>query len=254
MVLMCERAVAIGLGAVVFSEHLDLDPWIADSDDVLEHQKSMHSDGWFHPLRFQADRYFEAVDRCRHTFPELRILTGVEYGQPHRCDDRVGNVVDLAALDRVNGSLHTLPFRDDYAEPNTMFRHLPADDVMWSYLEEIPRMVAGSSTFSVFTHIDYAARSWPVATEGPFDPTRFEEGFRGAMRAIAQSDRALELNTRRLGAWVPRWWAEEGGRAVTFGSDAHEPASLADRFPEAAILAESTGFRPGTRPGDPWVI
>lgn len=252
MVLMCERATAIGLGALVLSEHLDLDPWLADEADVMEHQRSMHSGGWFRPLRFQADRYLEAVDRCRHDFPELRILTGLEYGQPHRSDSRVADVVDLTTFDRVNGSLHTLPFRGDYAEPNTMFRHLPADQVMWSYLEEIPRMVAGSSTFSVFTHIDYAVRSWPVATEGPFDPTRFEEGFRGAMRSIADHGVALELNTRRLGAWVPQWWAEEGGSAVTFGSDAHEPDLLATSFPEAALLAQAHGFRPGERLEDPW--
>lgn len=253
MLLMCERAIALGLGAVVFSEHLDLDPWIADEDDVMEHQRSMHSDGWFRPLPFQADRYLEAVDRCRHVFPQLRILTGVEYGQPHRCDDRVADVVDLEALDRVNGSLHTIAFRDDYAEPSTMYRHLPADQVMWSYLEEIPRMVAGSSSFSVFTHVDYAVRSWPVAAEGPFDPARFEEGFRGALRSLAQGGITLELNTRRLEAWVPRWWAEEGGRSVTFGSDAHEPAFLASGFSRAVSLAGSNGFHPGERLEDPWL-
>lgn len=167
---------------------------------------------------------------------------------------RVSDVVDLGVLDRVIGSLHTMPFRGDYAEPSTMLRHLPADEVMWSHLEEIPRMVAGSDTFTVFTHIDYAVRSWPVATVGPFDPRRFEEGFGGAMRGIAEGDRALELNTRRLGAWVPRWWAEEGGRKITFGSHAHEPRFLADLFPEAALIAESCGFRPVAKPEDPWTM
>ncbi|ROR72998.1 PHP domain-containing protein [Bogoriella caseilytica] len=252
MTLTCERAAAIGLRALIFTEHVDLDSWITDPDDVMGHQTPMYREGRFHPLRFQADRYFEAIDRCRLAFPDLRILAGIEYGQPHRSDDRVADVVDLTALDRVNGSLHTLPFRDDRAEPNTMFRHLPAADVMWAYLEEIPRMIASSSSFSVFTHIDYAVRSWPVATEGPFDPARFEEGFRGAMRAIAHSGRALELNTRRLGAWQVQWWAEEGGREVTFGSDAHDPTKLANGFPEAALLAESVGFQPGSRPEDPW--
>lgn len=252
MVRTCERAIQIGVPSVVFSEHLDLDPWIADAEDVMEHQRTMHVEGWLRPLRFQLDRYVESVEQCRHRFPQLRILTGVEYGQPHRCDDRVNATVDVGALDRVNGSLHTLPFREGYAEPNTMYRHLPADEVMWSYLEEIPRMVAGSDTFSVFTHIDYAVRSWPAQREGPFDPRCFEEGFRIAMRAIAQSGRVLELNTRRLELWVPQWWAEEGGRAVTFGSDAHEPENLAHRFPEAALMAEHCGFRPGPTSEDPW--
>ena len=31
---------------------------------------------------------------------------------------------------------------------------------------------------------------------GPFDPFEFEEEFRNALRATAQSGRALEINTR----------------------------------------------------------
>lgn len=248
----CAHARRIGLGTLIFTEHLDLDSYITDSVDVMEHQRSLHVDGRLHPLPFEAERYFEAVDRCRSQFPELQILTGVEYGQPHLCDSRVGDVVDLDLFDRVIGSLHTLPFSDDCAEPSTMYRHLPAEDVMWSYLEEIARMITGSDTFTVLTHIDYAVRSWPSATQGPFDPRRFEEGFRAAMRALAESDRILELNTRQLGHWVPKWWAEEGGRAVTFGSDAHEPQFLATGFPEATLMAESCGFGPGATPQDPW--
>lgn len=91
-----------------------------------------------------------------------------------------------------------------------------------------------------------------MLTAGPFDPHRFEEGFRHAMRAIAESGRALEMNTRRLWPWVPQWWAEEGGREVSFGSDAHEAGTLAANFPEAMAMAESFGFRPGRRPEDFW--
>jgi histidinol-phosphatase (PHP family) len=123
---------------------------------------------------------------------------------------------------------------------------------MWAYLEEIPRMVAGSASFEVFTHIDYAVRSWPTMTAGPFDPRRFEAGFRDAMRAIARSERALEMNTKRLWPWIPQWWKEAGGRAVTFGSDAHGPDLLAANFPEATAMLEYFGFHAGRRPEDFW--
>jgi histidinol-phosphatase (PHP family) len=123
---------------------------------------------------------------------------------------------------------------------------------MNAYLEEIPVMVAGSGAFEVFTHIDYVLRHWPTADVGPFEPRQFEEGIRTATRAIAASGRALELNTRRLWSWVPQWWAEEGGRAISFASDAHTPDALATNFPEAVILAETFGFRPGADPADLW--
>jgi histidinol-phosphatase (PHP family) len=51
---------------------------------------------------------------------------------------------------------------------------------------------------------------------------------------------------------VPQWWAEEGGERITFASDAHTPDALASRFPEAVILAEAFGFRPGRTPEEPW--
>lgn len=107
-----------------------------------------------------ADGYLAAIDRCRHQYPELRILTGVEFGQPHLWDAKAAALLSSGAIDRVNGSLHMLPFNDrDRSEPTTLYRYRSADEVMWAYLEEIPRMVAGSNSFVVFTHIDYAVRS-----------------------------------------------------------------------------------------------
>ncbi|WP_235510835.1 PHP domain-containing protein [Curtobacterium sp. Leaf261] len=265
MARTCERAVRNGLPVVVFTEHLDLeDRWRVDPGDMGGHAEALvDDDGYVRLPPFDLDGYLEAIDRCRHAHPDLRILTGVEFGQPHLWDDEAAGVVRGGSIDRVNGSLHMLPLGDpaagatagtdvDRTEPATLYNHHAPDAVMRAYLEEIPRMVAGSDSFAVFTHIDYAVRAWPTTEVGPFDPRRFEDGFRSAMRAIAGSGRALEMNTRRLWSWIPEWWAEEGGRAVTFGSDAHVPENLAANFPEATAMLEHFGFRPGSRPEDPW--
>ena len=246
---ICERAGRIGLPAIVFTEHLDLeDSWRVEPGDIGEHgQQYVDGNGYVRLPPFDVEGYLAAIDRCRHKHPELRILTGVEFGQPHLRENQAASLLRSGVIDRVNGSLHMLPFTDgNGTEPTTLYRHRPADEVMWAYLAEIPRMVAGSNAFAVFTHIDYAVRSWPVLTAGPFDPHRFEEGFRSAMRAIAESDRALEMNTRRLWPWISQWWAEEGGREVSFGSDAHDAATLAANFPEAMAMVESFGFRSGS--------
>lgn len=249
----CERAVSIGLPAVVFTEHLDFEGWRIDAEDAMDiHRTLINSDGILKPPPMDVGGYLDCVDRCRREFSDLRILTGVEYGQPHLFDRQAARLLDLTALDRVNGSLHTLPNGVARSEPNTLFRLWPADRVIKEYLAEMKRMIAGSDSFAVFTHIDYAVREWPSVRVGPFDPTRFEEPFRDAMRTLAQSGRALEMNTRRLWSWIPQWWGEEGGRAVTFGSDAHVPEKLADGLPEAAAMLEHFGFRPGRQPEDFW--
>jgi len=253
---ICERAVRIGLPAVVFTEHLDLeDSWRVDDGDLGEHgQRYVDEAGHVRLPQFDVEGYLVGIERCRSEHPTLRILTGVEFGQPHLWEEQAASLLRSGAIDRVNGSLHMLPLSaGDRTEPKTLYRHRPAEEVMQAYLEEIPRMVAGSDSFEVFTHIDYAVRAWPTLTEGPFDPRRFEEGFRAGMRAIADSGRALELNTRRLWSWIPQWWAEEGGRAVSFGSDAHDVATLAANFPEAMAMAEAFGFRSGSRPEDFWM-
>jgi histidinol-phosphatase (PHP family) len=254
----CARAVRIGLSTLVFTEHLDLDGhWRADPQEFAKNKRPLlGADGYVHLPPFDLDGYLDEIDRCRSAFPELHIMTGVEFGQPHLWEKAAAPLFARAGFDRINGSLHTLAWPDrasqDHVGPDSLNRtHAPAD-VMWAYLEEIPHMVAGSDCFEVFTHIDYAARYWPTADLGPFDPREFEDGFRQAMRAIADSGRALEMNTRRLWPWVPQWWKQEGGRAVSFGSDAHRPDALAAHFPEATAMLEAVGFRPGRRPEDFW--
>ncbi len=249
----CARAVRIGLPAIAFTEHLDFNGRVRfHPDDLLPHQRRLLHDGYLEVPALDVEGWLEALDRCRRRFPELQILSGVEFGQPHLFEDDARRLLDLDALDRVNGSLHTLAVGGDRAEPVTLYRSWPADDVMTAYLLEVPRMVDGSQCFEVVTHLDYAARTWPSVAAGPFDPRRFEEPFRAAMRAIAASGRALEMNTRRLSSWLPQWWAEEGGRAISFGSDAHDAEHVADGFPEAVAMVEHFGFRPGRAPADLW--
>jgi histidinol-phosphatase (PHP family) len=249
----CARAVTIGLPAVIFTEHLDLSGWTAAPEDFLDHLRPLIDDnGLMQPPPMDVEGYFDSIERCRRVFPDLRILTGVEFGQPHLDGKAAADLLDLSTLDRVNGSLHTLPFRGHRSEPTTLFRQLEPAEVIWTYLAEVPPMVEGGD-FEVFTHIDYAVRYWPLEEHGPFDPRPFEDGFRQAMRAIAQSGRALEMNTRRpLQPWIPQWWAEEGGRAVSFGSDDHQTSGLAAHFLQATALLEQIGFHRGRRPEDFW--
>lgn len=250
----CARAVRIGLPALFFTEHLDLeDAWFSDDEDFDEHEKHLlGADGIVAVPRFDVDGYLESVERCRAAFPELRIGTGLEFGQPHLRTAAARQQLDLGLFDRIIGSLHTLEHEGRRAEPNTLFRRLPPEEVLRRYLAEVPALVAGDEPFEVVTHLDYALRYWPEEEHGPVDPRRVEGEIRAAMRAIAGSGRALEMNTRRLWPWMPQWWSEEGGRAVSFGSDAHVPAALAHGFPEAAAMVESFGFRPGRDPRELW--
>lgn len=251
----CARAVDVGLPAIAFTEHLDHTVWTVDLDAVGKEDllaTLATADGQLTPPRFDAAGYLAAIEQCRERFPGLRILSGLEVGEPHRHAAAVSDVLRVGRFDRVLGSLHCLPAGGGFVEPPSLYRHHAAADVVRMYLAEVVRLVAESDAFSVLAHIDYPVRYWPAQT-GPFDPYAFEDEFRYALRTLAAGGRALEVNTVvPLHPEVVRWWREEGGSAISFGSDAHEPTVLGNGFGEAAAMVEAYGFRPGRHPRDFW--
>lgn len=54
----------------------------------------------------------------------------------------------------------------------------------------------------------------------------------------------MEINTS---GWLPldacllTWWREEGGQAVSFGSDAHDPITIGSQLARAAARAQTAG-------------
>ncbi len=113
-------------------------------------------------------------------------------------------------------------------------------------------MIESDGDFQVFAHIDYLTRQISAA-DRKHDPTEFEEEYRETLRALAQSERVLEINTRiPLDAIIVQWWHEVGGQAVSFGSDAHTPGAVGHGFVDASAMAESIGFKRQADPYDFW--
>lgn len=75
MNLMCERALAIGLPAVVFTEHFDFDlTWRTELEDLLPHQQHLlDPNGYLQPPPLDIAGYLDSIDRCRHPFADLTI-------------------------------------------------------------------------------------------------------------------------------------------------------------------------------------
>lgn len=252
----CARALELGLPAVAFTDHADYTRWpLADGDpgENLHLSRFTDAHGVVTPPRLDGEGYLQSVQRCRESFPDLRILSGVELGEPHWHSALAAELLGSGRFDRVLGSLHCLPMGEEFSEPPYLYRRRPAAEVVREYLLELPRLVDGFSDFAVLAHVDYPVRSWPQDA-GPFVVTIFEDEFRHALRALAGSGRALEVNTAGpLHREVVRWWRQEGGEAVAFGSDAHDPTGLAFGFKEAATMVEAEGFRAGRHPFDFWL-
>lgn len=263
----CARAVELGLPAIAFTEHVDRARWrvtgprsdpgaaAALKNVSARVAKFVQDDGCFHAPPLDVDGYLACVERCRAKFPTLRILTGVELGEPHWFDQQARDLLAAGPFERILGSLHTISHE---GQPRDVFGMLASGEgggpanVVRAYLAELVRMIESSNLFQVLAHVDYGARRWPPDA-GQFDHRTFEEEYRAVLRALAQSGRALEVNTRLpMDPIIVRWWHEVGGEAVSFGSDAHLPSAVGHGFAEAAAMVEAQGFRPGHAPHDFW--
>lgn len=250
MLAACQRAQETGLPGLAFTEHLDfLDP--RPGDAMLG---SGITPGWWDAMRpLDVDGYLAGLAECRERFPSLRILSGVEIGEAHLFAASTAAVLASARFDRVLGSLHALAKGNRMVNASTFFREQPPGDVMRRYLTELVALVEGSSDFEVLAHLDYPRRHWPHAA-GPYQETDFEEEYRGVLRALAASGRVLEINTFSplASRQLLGWWREEGGTAVSFGSDAHVPSRVGDKFQHAIAVAEAAGFARGDDPAGFW--
>ncbi|HLH71256.1 MAG TPA: histidinol-phosphatase HisJ family protein [Candidatus Dormibacteraeota bacterium] len=241
----CRRALELGLPAIAFTEHADF-----VGGGYSDHR----------PLDVAG--YLVALDRCRQRFPSLRVLSGVELGQPHRFPSEAAEVLSTGRLDRVLGSVHCVPWAGGLVDVSVEGLLTPerAPDLLRSYLAEMLALVERGQGFEVLAHLDYPKRYWPHA-KVMYREEDYEEEFRAVLRAAAVRGLVLEVNTTRgmepgrglcPGPTVLRWWVEEGGRALSFGSDAHDPERVALGFGLAAQLAEGLGFKPNDDPTGFW--
>src|SRR5215207_9604578 len=103
----CARAVELGLPSIAFTEHVDHTVWTTSLAGIArlprDHPVSVRSDrgGRVTPPPFDSAGYLEAVERCRERFPALRILSGLELGEPHWHWQAISRVLASGPFDRI---------------------------------------------------------------------------------------------------------------------------------------------------------
>ena len=236
----CRRALEVGLPAIAFTEHAD---W------ALVHQGQ-------HPVDVHG--YLDAVERCRAEFPDLRILTGVELGEPHWFPEETKAVLAAGPLDKVLGSIHSIRWEGEVLDAS-QFRGREGIDfpaAVRDYFAELVIMLESDQPFEALAHIDYPKRYW-LQSIAPYREKDYEEEIRDVLAAAARTGRVLEVNTTRGDFLCPditvvRWWRELGGQAVQYGSDAHQPDKVAEGFKVATQMVEAAGFKPARDPVSLW--
>lgn len=249
----CARAVEIGLPALAFTEHADFTPWaMPPGAKVPDRWRPLVTDDVLTPPPLDLAGYQDCLRRCRERFPGLRILSGVELSEPHWHLSRTAALLGDGGFDRVLAAVHSAPAEAGFDAVPARIRHQDPAQVLRGYLAETADLITQFGGFDVLAHIDYPVRYWPRDAK-PHDPHDFQDEYRHVLRTLADAGKALEVNTKvPLHAQVLTWWRQEGGQAITFASDAHDPAALAAGFAEAASMAGAAGFGAGHDPCGFW--
>lgn len=228
---MCEAAVAAGVRSLTVTDHCDLGVSLLPD--------------WRERLLGSAAE----VETARTHFQgQLTLSYGVELGQAIHDMPAAQQVLALADYDVVLGSLHNLYQTEDFYFLQVKTGEKKA--LLGRYFEELLQL-ARTDTFDVLAHITYAYRYMGYGDNIPPVQT-FESPLREIFTALAQSGKALELNTSGLyrspkarampDLWELKLFKTCGGELVALGSDAHIAANIGRGIEEGQALLREAGF------------
>jgi len=225
-----------GLG-IVFTEHCDFFSQTEGKDAAATDAPRIPGD------------FIVDFARYHTAYPPLRaedVLLGLEFTLSAAFLPLNTQTADNG-YDFILGAVHTVDGLDLYYDA----KNEPAENLCRRYLTYAKEMVELCGFFDALAHIDYICRYAPQMHYWlRYDKCPRE--FDALLKALAERGKAFEINTKRFAetgvkeALFPIYqrFAQLGGRFVTIGSDAHEPAHLARHFNEARQMAQEAGLRP----------
>ena len=213
-----------GLG-LVFTEHLDYDYPSAGREEFI-----------FDPAAYWAA--YEPL--CAGG----KLSLGVEMGMMASAREKNAAFLQRVPFDFVLGSIHFLDVKDLYY-PET-FEGREKAEMYHEYFTVMRDEIYAHPFINTLAHIDYIARN-STFDNPEISYGEFSDEIDAVLRALIETDTAIEINTRRLGtprgikelAPIYRRYYELGGRYVTIGSDAHVPEGVGRNYHRARELARA---------------
>ncbi len=205
-------------------------------------------DGIYPP--YPAFQLHGAIEEAKSKYAgKIRILRGIELGQPHVRPNEAYDLVQKEQYDFVIGSLHNLRSYPDFAF--LKYEMMTPSHIALLVRRSISELceIAEFSGLSTLAHITYVQRY--LAKSGvEFDFTPFLDEYRELFRIMIRNGVALEVNTSNLkngGVTMPdeallKLYRDVGGKMLTLGSDAHSPEFIGNGFDRAVKMLRELGF------------
>ena len=238
MEAMCAQAEKMGLAYYTITDHCECDQY----DGSLYFEGKKYSD----VIR---NSYAQLLENQKR-FPNLRLLRGIELGQPLQGLASAEDALKDREYDFVIGSLHNIAAEQDFYWLNPeSFTPEKLDIVFKSYFREILEMLEWGK-FDTLAHITYPLRYLCKAGERP-NFAKYQDLVDAVFQKIIADGKALEFNTSRIlrknAPVLPdrelfTRYKELGGTRITLGADAHNTDSIASGIKEALDMLREIGF------------
>ncbi|MBR5389957.1 MAG: histidinol-phosphatase HisJ family protein [Clostridia bacterium] len=230
---MCRGAASAGVGIFALTEHYDYDDRGGERYYGARHARRMAE-----------------MKRAKQEWADrLELLCGIEIGQPHLDPARSRRLAAEGGFDLVIGSLHDLrPGREIYRGFD--YSSLEVCDAVYAQFFHEAEEMLETCDFDVFGHFDYPLRMMEKSVPAG-SMIRWKERMLPFLKALAQSGRALEINTSGVRRWQGRpggetWlldaYRQFGGRRISVGSDAHRGREVGIGIQEAYRQLLQSGF------------
>ena len=252
MEIQVERAVALGLQEICFTDHVDYGikrDW--DDPKGMNYRKG----GFGEPERMALSnvdypRYFKEIEEIRIRYSDKIIIrAGLEFGiqvttipQYEALYEKFSDKLDLVLL-----SVHQIDNLELWTQD--FQRGKSQEEYNRRYYQEILKVVQKYKNYDILAHLDLITR-YDNYGSYPFENVR--DIVEEILKIIISEGKGLELNTSSWRYGLPdtqpskdiiRLYKELGGRYISFGSDAHTPEFIASHFEEVnRILTNEIGI------------
>ena len=234
-----KKAHEMGLAFYGVSEHFECAAYF--STDNTE-RKRTDADAYFHAARHLQEDYAGCMN----------VLVGAEFGYQDDPSTQAEflSIIEKYSPDFVVNSVHGMKSKDYY------YRELYGDTIQRSksetygeYLSLVRRSLDAPYPYDIVAHIGYVARYVPFEDRS-LSLEEFGEEIDDILKTIINKDKILELNSSNAGGVEPFLPSREiltryfqlGGRKISFGSDTHSTARIADKRAELMEMLKEIGF------------
>lgn len=234
---MIETAIKKGLKYYGISEHINYD---YDECGLKFHdQEEIDPDKYFERARFLQEKYKK----------DITLLVGAEFGfnDSENCKNRYLKFYEKYSPDYVVNGVHTCLNEECYFPEFSKNREKRY--AYGEYFKCVLESIDAPYHYDIVAHIGYCSRN-AVYEDKKIRYAEYSQILDKILTKIIEKDKILEVNTSSRSAgseFIPdtdilQRYFDLGGRKISFGSDAHFPERICEKYQLVINALKEIGF------------